>query len=261
MSSSRGKIIGVGAAAALVLKACTPSAPQIAEITASVDDFWSAWAQGAAGFDRGMAMFDDRPDFALASDGATWRSKANVDEAFRPLFQTIDHQVFDMQPPAVAVFGPDLASVTQEGTFTQFSANGTSVGPLRFAATMILGRSGSGWRVRLYHQSEPQPPAPSWEEGTWAYTGDLRGQSINAGGRWSYLYGPADGSGPMTAEAGTYVVAGDTATNTVTFSTDAGRVGQVFRYTPTAVAGDTLSYAVMDADGRVTGQGRAVRVR
>lgn len=260
MNSSRGKVVGVATAAALLL-ACTPPAPQTAEISAEVDEYWSVWAEGGAGFDRGLAMFDDQPDFALVSDGEIWRSKAAAAEAFRPVFRTIDHQVFDMQPPVLAVLGPDLVSVAQEGTYTQFLDNGTSHGPLRFAATMILARSGSDWKVRFYHQSEPQPPAPSWEEGTWVYTGDLRGQSINAGGRWVYFYGPADGGGPMTAEAGTYVVAGDTATNTVAFSTDAGRVGQIFRYTATALAGDTMSYTVMDADGRVTGQGRAVRVR
>jgi hypothetical protein len=40
-------------------------------------------------------------------------------------------------------------------------------------------------------------------EGPFEYVGTLKGQSIMAGGRFVFLYGPSDGSASMTGVAGT----------------------------------------------------------
>lgn len=96
-------------------------------------------------------------------------------------------------------------------------------------------------------------------EGTFEYVDALRGQSIMRDGRWVFLYGPADGTAPMTGEAGTYEIVRDTAIHSVAYSTDPDRVGTVFRWTLGPVSGDTLGYVVMDETGRVTGRGRGVR--
>jgi hypothetical protein len=77
-------------------------------------------------------------------------------------------------------------------------------------------------------------------EGSFEYVGALKGQSILTGGRFVFLFGPADGSAPMIAEAGRYHIARDTATHTILYSTDSARVGLVFRWTPTSWSGDTL---------------------
>lgn len=106
-----------------------------------------------------------------------------------------------------------------------------------------------------------QAPGTSPLEGTFEYAGALKGQSVMTGGRFVFLYGPADGSAPMTGEAGTYQIASDTATHTIAYSTDSARIGVVFKWTPESTSGDTISYAVMSAGGQVTIRARSVRRR
>ena len=101
-------------------------------------------------------------------------------------------------------------------------------------------------------------PPPSME-GPFEYVGMLKGQSILTGGRFVFLYGPSDGSAPLTGEAGTYRISHDTATHTITYSTNPQRVGTVFLWTPESWAGDTVAYVVMNAQRQITGRGRSVR--
>jgi hypothetical protein len=101
--------------------------------------------------------------------------------------------------------------------------------------------------------------APPSMEGTFEYVGTLKGQSVLGGGRFVFLYGPADGNGPMTGDAGTYRISRDTATHTVVYSTDPARVGTTFLWTPESWSGDTATYGVMNPQRQVTGRGRSVR--
>lgn len=112
-------------------------------------------------------------------------------------------------------------------------------------------------------QDSTQPPeaTASWEEGTYEYVPPQQGQSMIAGGRFVFLYGPIDGSGPMTGEAGTYVVSGDTVTNTVTYSTNPAAVGGGYRWVVESTSGDTVTFVTMTLGGEITGRGRSVRVR
>jgi hypothetical protein len=98
-------------------------------------------------------------------------------------------------------------------------------------------------------------------EGAFEYVGTLKGQAILAGGRFVFLYGPADGSGSMSGEAGTYRISRDTAVHTVTYSTSPERVGTTFMWTAESWTGDTLSFVVMNAERQITGRGRSVRRR
>jgi hypothetical protein len=108
----------------------------------------------------------------------------------------------------------------------------------------------------------PSPAtSESMFEGTFEYIPPLQGQCIIVDGRFVFLFGPVDGSGPMVANAGTYRIVGDTVTSTVTYSTDAEQVGTSFRWTVEAVAGDTMTWVVVDRAGKVTNRGRSVRVR
>lgn len=150
----------------VVFCSCAQAAPEpppldrdavATEVATWLDGFWANWKGGGATFDRAMASFDDHPDFAFALDGSTLGSVAAVTEAFGPFFQTVDHQVFEGPPPAIAVLGPDLVHVMQAGTFAQLLTDGTSTGPTPYVATMVLVRSGDAWKVRFIHQSTPQP--------------------------------------------------------------------------------------------------------
>ena len=98
-------------------------------------------------------------------------------------------------------------------------------------------------------------------EGTFEYVPPLKGQCIIVDGRFVFLFGPVDESTPMVANAGSYKILHDTVTSTVTYSTDAEQVGTTFRWTVEAVAGDTMTWVVVDGAGKVTNRGRSVRIR
>jgi hypothetical protein len=108
-------------------------------------------------------------------------------------------------------------------------------------------------------QASATPTSPM--EGTFEYVGRLRGQSILIGGHYVFLYGPADGGAPMTSDAGTYRISRDTATHTITYSTNPQRIGLTFLWTPESWSGDTVTYVVMNAERRVTGRGQSVKRR
>ncbi len=115
-------------------------------------------------------------------------------------------------------------------------------------------------------QAEQRPSEETgvseWLEGfTAQYVTPLKGQSMARDGSFVFLFGPADEDAPMTGEAGSYVISGDTVTNTVLFSSDPDRVGLVYKWTPVATSGDTLTYDVMNEAGEVTGRARSVMVR
>lgn len=111
-------------------------------------------------------------------------------------------------------------------------------------------------------EANPQGSSQGSElEGIFEYTGGLRGQSIMTDGRYVFLYGPADESGPMTGHAGTYVISGDVITHTIRYHTDPDRVGDVFSWKVESRSGDTITYVTMDEAGELTGRGRSIQVR
>ena len=100
-----------------------------------------------------------------------------------------------------------------------------------------------------------------WQEGVWEYVPPLQGQSIANAGRFVFLFGPADGSGPMTGESGNYEISGDTVKNTVRFSSNPDRVGHEYWWTLESLSGDTISYVIMNPQGEITGRGRSIRIQ
>lgn len=98
-------------------------------------------------------------------------------------------------------------------------------------------------------------------EGQFEYVGSLKGQASLVDGRYLFLFGAPSDTASMTANAGTYVIAHDTGTGRVVYSTDRNSVGTTFRWTAIGWSGDTVSYVVTNDSGRVTGQGRAVKRR
>lgn len=96
-------------------------------------------------------------------------------------------------------------------------------------------------------------------EGVFEYVGKDKGLAILTNGRFSFVYGPADGSAPMSGDAGTCRIARDTATGNVTYSTVAERVGAVYRWRITSDVRDTVNYVTFDSTRKVVGGGRAVR--
>ena len=100
-----------------------------------------------------------------------------------------------------------------------------------------------------------------WQEGAWEYLPPLHGLAVAHEGRFVFLFGPSDGSQPMSAEAGTYVISGDTVRNTVRFSTDTTWIGEEYSWTLESLSGDTLSFVVMDTAGVVIQRARTLIIR
>jgi hypothetical protein len=118
-----------------------------------------------------------------------------------------------------------------------------------------------GFAVPYRDRGRRQAVRPSRLEGSFEYLAPLRGQGIFADGRFVVLFGPADGSMPMTGHAGTYQIAQDTGSATIEYSTAPQTAGATFRWTAVSWSGDTLAYAVFDEAGQVMDRGRAVKRR
>ncbi len=152
------------AAALIAAAACAPAPAELSdddrqavhdEVAAQLESFWQVWRQ--ADFDRGMALYDDHPDFSFASEGTMWRSRAAADSAFRPTFADVQSQNVEFEETHIVVLGRDHVYSAQRGTYSQTLADGTTTPPSTFAFTMVWVRSNGEWKVRLGHHSEPSP--------------------------------------------------------------------------------------------------------
>lgn len=97
-------------------------------------------------------------------------------------------------------------------------------------------------------------------DGVFEYLPPLKGQSINRNGKFTYLYGPADGSAPMISQAGTYNVADGIVKNTVTYSTETSQLGREYWWKVKSWDGDTVTFETMNVKGELTGGGRSIKI-
>ena len=126
-----------------------------AEVSDWLDGFWATWSEGIEGFDRGMALYDNHPDYSFATGGNLWLSHTAVSEAFRPGFETVQQQTFEFEQTAITVLTRDLVYTAHQGTSSQAYADGTSSEAKPLAFTMLLVRSDGLWKARFAHLSEP----------------------------------------------------------------------------------------------------------
>lgn len=97
-------------------------------------------------------------------------------------------------------------------------------------------------------------------DGHYKYLPPTQGEGVNHNGRFLYLFGPADGKGPMISQAGSQTVSGDTVKNYIEFSTNSTQVGTIYMWRVTSWSGDTTYYETMDASGKAIGNGKVVRI-
>ena len=126
-----------------------------AEITELAGAFWDAWRDGNAGLDRAMGFFDDHPDFAYAAGGTVWRSLPDLETVFRSAFESVQSQTIQIRETAIAALGQDVAYLTQRGTYSITDMEGVTSEEVPFAFSGLLVRTGSGWKIRCAHESEP----------------------------------------------------------------------------------------------------------
>jgi ketosteroid isomerase-like protein len=124
----------------------------VAELNALDAGYWDAWR--AADWDRGMAYYDDSPDFVWAAGGAVYFGLSALKEA-RPGFANVARQTFTFRSSRTVVMAPDVASTTALGTWAQTDTAGVT-GPSReFAWTAIWMRRAGQWKMHLVHMSYP----------------------------------------------------------------------------------------------------------
>jgi hypothetical protein len=113
--------------------------------------YWAVWRE--AEFDRGIAFYDDHPDFTIAYDAATWNSLADAEAAFRPLFDTVESQDIEIDEIHIVALAREWAYVTERGTFLVNFRDGSTSPRRAFAATHLWVKTEDRWKVRSFHES------------------------------------------------------------------------------------------------------------
>lgn len=126
-----------------------------AEVDGLADAFWDAWRGGSSGLDRALAFFDDHPDFCYAAAGTVWHSLPDLAATFRSAFQVVESQTVDIQETVITVVDRDTAYLMQHGAYSITDVDGVTSEEIPFAFSALLVRTGSGWRIRCAHESEP----------------------------------------------------------------------------------------------------------
>ncbi len=97
-------------------------------------------------------------------------------------------------------------------------------------------------------------------DGVYEYLPPTKGQAVNRNARFVYLAGPADEKSMMHRTAGTQTISGDIVKNTVTYSTDPRRIGNVYWWKVKSWSADTVTFETINEKGEVTGGGKALKV-
>ena len=126
-----------------------------AEVDGFADAFWDAWRDGNSGLDRALAFFDDHPDFCYAAAGTVWRSLPDLAQTFRSAFQVVESQTVEIRETVITVVDRDTAYLMQHGAYSITDTDGVTSEERPFAFSALLVRTGSGWRIRCAHESEP----------------------------------------------------------------------------------------------------------
>jgi predicted ester cyclase len=102
--------------------------------------------------------------------------------------------------------------------------------------------------------------AASGIEGVYEYLPPVKGRGIIKNGYFNFMFGPLDGSGPMTSNSGTHTFSSDTVKCITTHSTDVKQTGAIWQWRVKSWSSDTVAFEVMNDKGQITSTGRAVRV-
>lgn len=121
-----------------------------------VRGFWDAWA--SAEVDTGLGYFAEDAT-AITKTGAILRGRERIDAAWRPGFASIAGQVIEFSHTFISVYGPDLASVHQIGSFLVEFTDGTTEGPLPFTYTTVWRLRDDEWKIIVAHRTDPPEPA------------------------------------------------------------------------------------------------------
>lgn len=96
-------------------------------------------------------------------------------------------------------------------------------------------------------------------EGVYEYVAPNMGYAIMVNGYYAFSYGVSDTA--MVAHAGTYEISGDTVTTSILFATKPVKPGGSFRWTASALEGDSILASVFDEEGNVRRTVRSIKLK
>ncbi len=123
------------------------------EISTATEEFWKAWAD--VDVDSGMAMIGEEA-IAVTSRGTLLVGKTNIDDAWRPMFQSVASQQIQFTESYVTVLAMDAAYAVQRGTFVVTDTSDSVGEPIPFAYTTVWQRVEDGWKVVVGHRTPGQ---------------------------------------------------------------------------------------------------------
>jgi predicted SnoaL-like aldol condensation-catalyzing enzyme len=180
---------------------------------------------------------------------------ADIKTAFPDLEYTVDHVVAEGN----MVAWRRSHKGTHKADFMGYKPTGKSVSWQEFVIGQITddGKIVEEWGAS---DIEANLSRAGGIDGDYVNLPPLTGQTSLHNGQFVFLIGPSDGSRPLTGQAGTYIIDGDKITHTHRYSTNPKDIGTSFSWKVKAWAADTLTFMLIDANGKQTGEGRAVRV-
>lgn len=209
-------------------------------------------------FNKGRLDFADKVFAADYKGGGPARIKEFI-SARRAAFPDLQVEIQPMIAEGDMVAWLRTNTGTQTGDYMGYKAASKKITwkEMIFTRYNAEGKIAEEWAVS---DMKEMLSASSGIDGLYEYMPPLRGQGINRNGRFLYLFGPADGKGPMISQAGTQTMSGNIIKNTIAFCTDPKQIGTSYTWMLKSFSGDTITYDMMDENAQVIATGKAVRI-
>lgn len=148
-----GLLIALSACAAPINEFTDAQREEIAAaVRAQYDSFFDACA--AVEFDAIMQHLENSTDVSWTYAGNTYSSWQDIDAAFRPGFEALSGQEFQMDDPLIDVLSPDLVYTLTRGSGIQTDKEGMVGDPIEFAWGALWERQDGTWKIIHGFQSD-----------------------------------------------------------------------------------------------------------
>jgi len=143
-----------------VLAACQPTTTELteeqkaeiaAEVGLLVPQFFDAFRDGD--FDRGIEFWLDAPDAAAAANGRVVHGYDNIVSVFRPGFERVASQLFNVSGQRIVVLAPDVVAVYTESINSQTFVDGETSPEVHHVMLGIWVKHDGEWKIHLGHES------------------------------------------------------------------------------------------------------------
>ena len=144
-----------------LVAACSPVSSHLTEadraateaaVVARMEEFWAAWRN--AEFERALTFYADTSTFTWGANGTTWNSRVALDSVFRPLFAQVKSEDITIIETRPIVLSRDLVFITNRGSHSQTTTDGTTTRETPFAYTTLWVNRAGQWQIMAGHASE-----------------------------------------------------------------------------------------------------------